>query len=234
MDLSCRATGPELMDSPDISPLDLQHALQHLEAVNRFLNGYGPSLRGLQKVMPTHARSFTFLDVGCGSGDTLRRIAEWARRRKLKAQLFGIELSEITVQRAVDECSAYSEISISHGNLFTLESDTYDVVHTALVMHHLTNEEAVVGLAKMAELARYGIIVNDLHRHPFAYHSIRLLTRLLSRSHVLRNDAPLSVARAFTRPELLKMAGAAGLRSVQLEWNWAFRWLLTARGGAIL
>lgn len=218
------------MDAPDIDPAELDHAMRHLEIVNRWLNGYRPSEAGLQRLIPAGAKEFTLLDVGCGSGDTLRQLAEWARSKKISARLTGIELSEQSTRRAAAACQNYPEIEIRHQDVFTLATDEqYDVVHSALVLHHFSRDEDVVRVLKrMNDAARLGVIINDLHRHPFAYNSIRLLTRALSRSEVLRNDAPLSVARAFTRDELMRFAEEANLGNVTVNWHWAFRWLMVS------
>lgn len=69
-----------------------------------------------------------------------------------------------------------------------------------------------------------GIVINDLHRHPFAYHSIKILTRLFSKSSMVKYDAPLSVQRAFTKKELVRLMENAGIEHYKIKWKWAFRW----------
>src|SRR2546428_700060 len=82
------------------------------------------------------------------------------------------------VQYAVDQTSTYQTIEISLKNLFAVEDCQYDIVHAALVLHHFNNDELVTALRKMYKLSRYGVVINDLHRHWFAYHAIKILTRL--------------------------------------------------------
>jgi hypothetical protein len=72
--------------------------------------------------------------------------------------------------------------------------------------------------------AQLAIIINDIHRHPLAYYSIKWLTYFFSRSYLVKNDAPLSVLRAFRRSELKNLFKAAGFLRYQLRWQWAFRW----------
>ena len=74
--------------------------------------------------------------------------------------------------------------------------------------------------------ARLGIIVNDIHRHPLAYYSIKWLTGLFSKSAMVKFDAPLSVLRAFTRKELEQILLKAEIEHYELSWKWAFRWQL--------
>lgn len=231
VDLSRRSTELELMDDPDVDGAELDHAMEHLEFINSSLNGYGPSIAGVSSLVSADCRSLSILDVGCGSGDTLRRLARWARRRGIAARLHGIELSDKIAARAAKACAGYPEITISHTDFFKMDpGDPFDIVHCALVLHHIPEGEPTVNfLRKMDQMSLTGIVVNDLHRHPFAYYSIKILTRLFSRSPILQNDAPLSVARGFSRSELENAAREAGLRDVNIPWHWAFRWLLTAR-----
>lgn len=232
-DMARRAPGPEMMDDPNVDIRALDHAMAHLKVINHVLNGYGPSLAGIARVLPSGCTKFSLLDVGCGSGDTLRVIAKWARKQKLEADLIGIELSERSARRAAEECAPYPEITILHQDFTQMGAQRFDVVHCALMLHHFYDEAAAAGvLEQMAFLARYGIVVNDLHRHALAWRSIHWLTRIFSRSEILRNDAPLSVARGFIHDDLLSLGERANLAEVHLSWHWAFRWLLTAKGRA--
>jgi hypothetical protein len=69
-----------------------------------------------------------------------------------------------------------------------------------------------------------GFIINDIHRHWLAYYSIKLLTRIFSRSMMVRFDAPLSVLRAFRKKELEVILRNAGISNFKIKWMWAFRW----------
>ena len=74
--------------------------------------------------------------------------------------------------------------------------------------------------------AQVAVIINDLHRHWLAYHSIKWLTRLLGGSYLVRHDAPMSVARAFRRADWVALLARAGITAYELRWRWAFRWQL--------
>jgi ubiquinone/menaquinone biosynthesis C-methylase UbiE len=88
---------------------------------------------------------------------------------------------------------------------------SFDVAMSSLFFHHLSNEHCVRVLAQMWRIARRRVIINDLHRHAVAYFSIRGLTRLFSRSPMVRHDAPVSVRRSFRPAELLAIAEQAGV-----------------------
>ena len=84
-------------------------------------------------------------------------------------------------------------------------------------------------LGWMQEHARVGWFINDLQRHPLAWWSIRLLTGWLSRSYLVRNDAPLSVLRGFKRGEWERILQEARMKGYSLQWKWAFRWLVEGK-----
>ena len=71
---------------------------------------------------------------------------------------------------------------------------------------------------------RIGIVINDIHRNWFSYYSIKLLTKLFSKSAMVKFDAPLSVLRAFKKNELKSILDQAGFSNYTLKWMWAFRW----------
>lgn len=215
----------ELMDSTSIGGPELHHTLDELERINQLLGGYRPSLDGIAALVPAGVRQLTVLDVGTGGGDLARHLADWADRRGIGVEVLGIDLAQPAVEYAQRRAAGRDGLRFEVRDLFTLdEARPFDIVHAGLVLHHFRGDEAGRALAKMHALARLGVVVNDLHRHPVAYHAIALLTRLLSRSRLIRNDAPLSVLRGFRRGELHAIAAAVGLPPPEIRWRWAFRW----------
>lgn len=82
----------------------------------------------------------------------------------------------------------------------------------------------------MGKNSTVGFFINDLHRHQLAYHSIKWLSRIFSKSYLVKNDAPLSVARGFTKSEWLSLIQSARISKFTIEWKWAFRWLIIVIG----
>ncbi len=78
----------------------------------------------------------------------------------------------------------------------------------------------------MLRCSSQAVIVNDLHRHWFAYHSIGLLTQAFSNSEMVKHDSKLSVLKGFRKTDLQKMLTTAGIKNYSLKWMWAFRWQL--------
>jgi hypothetical protein len=78
----------------------------------------------------------------------------------------------------------------------------------------------------MHDTAKEGMIINDLHRHWFAYYSINTLTHFFSKSELVKNDAKLSVLKGFTKKEWKSCLSELGFDRFYIHWVWAFRHLI--------
>ncbi|UOR05035.1 methyltransferase domain-containing protein [Hymenobacter aerilatus] len=227
-DLSRRSTQAELMDDLTLASDALRQNLDELETINTWLGGYRPVLMALAALRPHWPinQLLRLADLGSGGGDTLRHIARWARRQALPVALTGIDANAFMLQYAADKAHAYPEISFQQQDIFSeaFHRQPFDVLTCSLFCHHFTDAELVPLLRQWHHQARVAVVINDLHRHPIAYHSIRWLTRLLGGSYLVQHDAPLSVARAFTRQDWQRLLAAAGIQHYSLRWCWAFRW----------
>ncbi len=81
----------------------------------------------------------------------------------------------------------------------------------------------------MQQNSSKGFFINDLHRHPLAYYSIKWITKFFSKSYLVKNDAPLSVARGFKKEEWKYILNKAGIKTYTIQWQWAFRYLVITR-----
>ncbi|WP_373400735.1 hypothetical protein V8V91_17580 [Algoriphagus halophilus] len=119
-----------------------------------------------------------------------------------------------------------SEITFEVQNVFEPGFSDYkvDITTCTLFTHHFTDQELIDLLKSLREKSRLGIVINDLHRHWFAYYSIKVLTRLFSKSKMVQNDAPLSVLRSFSKRDWEKILSSAQLKNFEISWHWAFRW----------
>ncbi|WP_439881125.1 methyltransferase domain-containing protein [Pontibacter sp. MBLB2868] len=226
--LKLRSNEPELMDDLTMSGEELRKNLEELEVINHWLGGYNVVLDALDKLDVPQNHTLRIADIGCGGGDTLKSITKWARRKNVKVELEGIDANDFMVQFARKRCAAYPEISVSQFDVFSeaFAAKQYDVVVCSLFCHHFTDAQLVSMFRQLYRQAHTAIIINDLHRHWLAYYSIKYITALFSSSRLVKNDAPLSVWRAFKRVELEQLLAQAGIQNYSLKWMWAFRWQL--------
>jgi 2-polyprenyl-3-methyl-5-hydroxy-6-metoxy-1,4-benzoquinol methylase len=227
--LERRSYEPEMMDDLTAGGPEMDQTLKELSIVGKCLGGYHVTLDGLEQILSRHTwteEPVTIADLGCGGGDTLRVIADWGRKKKYNLKLIGIDANEFIVNYAREHSKDYPEIEYRHQDVFKEDylNSSFDIVHCGLFCHHFVDGDLIYLLRHFKKQARLGVVINDLHRHWFAYYSIKILTKLFSKSKMVRNDASLSVARAFHKSELEAMLYKAGVPAYNIKWFWAWRW----------
>ena len=228
--LAVRLPGPELMDSsPDVTSAELEDALAQLRFINRRLGGYSTTRRALDELVARVGRpagGWSVLDVGGGSGDALPPMIAWGRARGVPVAATVVDRDERTAAEAARRLASTPDATARRDDLFDVPAKSFDVVHASLFLHHFDGDDAARALRRMAEIARVGVVVNDLRRDAVAWTLIRWLTGAFSRNRLVRFDAPLSVARAFAADDWPRLGAAAGLDLVARR-TWAFRWAVS-------
>lgn len=223
-----RSCEPELMDAPDIPKDALFRNLYELDFINHTLGGHAITIDGIKKLVTDKNREYHIVDIGCGGGDAMLAIARWARKNNYKVRITGVDINAHAVAYANEYCEKFKEISIVKSDYrdFLSTAHVVDVVHCSLFCHHLKDDELVELLNNLRWYSAVGFVINDLQRHWFAYHSIKLLTRWFSSSELVKNDAPLSVLRGFSKDEIHDLLNKSNVGSATLLWKWAFRYLI--------
>ncbi|WP_425229061.1 methyltransferase domain-containing protein [Sphingomonas sp.] len=214
MNLSERAQAEELMDAPELSAQDYAAVVGDLARVNVVTLAARPTLNFLARAAKGHDR-LRILDVGFGDGDMLRRIARWAARRGLAVALTGVDLNPRSKAAARAHTPPDLPIRWVTGDYADLADEPWDCVISSLVAHHMTHAQLIAFLRWMEANAGVGWLVNDLHRHGFAYRGFPLLAALVRWHPIVRHDGQLSVARSYRPaewPPLLTEAGVSGAR----------------------
>lgn len=228
MDFSERSSAPEIMDDLNCSGEVVHQTLRELEFINKWLGGNQVTIDALNQLVHDnpHQQLFRIADLGCGSGNMLRIINEWARSNNLNTQLTGIDANAHIIRYAEKNLADLPEIQLRVMDILSpqfIPSD-YDIIIGTLFFHHFSDDELIQFFSSLKHHAGVGFIINDIHRHFFAYHSIRILTSLFSKSSMVKYDAPLSVMRAFSKREITNILQLAGIPRFQIRWKWAFRW----------
>jgi 2-polyprenyl-3-methyl-5-hydroxy-6-metoxy-1,4-benzoquinol methylase len=230
--LRTRSYEKEIMDEFALGGEAMAQTLRELRFINRWLGGNAVTLQGLNLLLggngepAVNGTSLEIADLGCGGGDMLVLMARWARRRRLAVRFTGVDANDYTINYARQHTASFPEIAYLYANVFSPEfqSQRYDVVTCTLFCHHFTDDELIALFRSLKQQVRVGFVINDLHRHWFAYHSIKWLTRWFSKSYLVRNDAKLSVRRSFRRADWQRILQAAGIGRYEIVWRWAFRW----------
>jgi len=229
-----RSVEEELLDQPDIPQEDIFRNLYELDAINRRLGGHRVTLAGLDRLMSDKTRTYRIIDLGCGGGDTLLAIDSWANKRGYSVSLTGVDILRDAITYAGVACKDIQDLTLIQSDFRQLPrwDNEFDIAICSLFCHHLYGDDLDALIQKMYNISALGIVINDLHRHWLAYYSIQLLTRLLSKSKLVRNDAPISVLRGFSRVELKDLLNSNGIDNGSVEWMWAFRFLCLVQKSA--
>lgn len=221
---------PELLDDERVPFADIQQNMKELNIINTYLGGHSITINGLEKILPsgTPKKEITICEIGCGGGDNLLAIAKWCNSKNIAAHFIGIDIKPACIEFAKKQCTAITANWITADYLqVCFDHQQPDIIFSSLFCHHFKEEELVTMLQWMKANAAYGFFINDLHRHTLAYYSIKMLTTLFSKSYLVKNDAPLSVARGFKRNEWIALLHRAHITNYSLQWKWAFRYLIT-------
>lgn len=217
----------ELLDAPNIPKELLFKNLRELDVVNRLLGGHTITLSGIKTLVVDKTKTYRIVDIGCGGGDAMKQIANWAKTNNFKVELIGVDMNADAIQFMKDECKEFSNITglVSDYRDYLKSNTDVDIVHCSLFCHHLKDDELIELFQFLNQFAKVGFIINDLQRHWFAYFSIKFLTRLMNGSELVKNDAPLSVLRGFRKGELNDLLQKALVKEFSIKWKWAFRYL---------
>jgi ubiquinone/menaquinone biosynthesis C-methylase UbiE len=220
--LGARSTYREIMDDMSITDDRIDAALEELTVINRLLGGDRVSISGIARITgsaPTN-RPLRILDCGAGGSDLVHALKALACPVQVTALDLNFRACHYSGKRL-------SPLNVVNGSAFRLpfRERSFDIVHAALFCHHFNEAELRLILTEWSRVARIGIVINDLRRSVLALLGITLLTRLFSRSAMVRHDGPLSVRRGFLKKELSNIA--SGFGEVIITRHWAFRWLIS-------
>jgi len=221
-----RSDAVELMDDFSIGGDLLRDTLDKLDNINKWLGGNQVTLNGIKKVIKAYPKDkpISILDLGCGSGDMLRRVAAFGIKEGYTFKLIGIDANAEAIKYAKELSVDYQQISFLKLDIFSDEFKEleYDVVLTTLFLHHFKEDQLVELLKQVFDISSIGIVVNDLHRHSLAYYLFKLLG-LVIKNDMVKQDGLTSILRGFKRRDLQEISKRLKVES-QIQWKWAFRY----------
>lgn len=218
--LAERTIAEEQMDAPDLDPAVYAAVLTDLAKVNRLTLSSRPTLAYLARAIGDRTR-FRLLDVGFGDGDMLRAIARWAQHKGIAAELVGVDLNPKSAIVAAAATPPDMSIEWLAGDYADLAG--FDFVISSFVTHHMDHAQLIAFLRYMEAESRMGWLVNDLHRHRFAYLGFPLLASIMRWHPMVRADGTLSIARSFRPADWRALLAEAGITGAQVVRRFPFR-----------
>lgn len=210
----------EKIDEP-CSRDELRACLRDLQRLNRWFLGYRPLLNWLSTVTSSCSdRPLHILDVGCGFGDTLRRVERWAGARGVAVELTGLDLNPDAVAIAAEASPTTSAIRWIAADVFRWQpEEPIHFVVSSLFTHHLAEPDLIRFLQWMETHAGLGWFINDLSRAAIPYHLLQIFSKFARLHPFVQHDGPVSIARSFVPGDWRRICAAAGLdsRAVSIE-----------------
>ena len=226
MTFSERSYQKELLDEDQIPFADIKQNMKELDFINKWLGGHKITVDAF-KYLAEGKNKISVCEIGCGGGDNLLAILKWCKKKNVELHITGVDIKK--------ECIDFAKSRNAFAGNVTWITDDYrkvtfntkpDIIFSSLFCHHFINKELIFQINWMKQNSITGFFINDLQRHFLAYYSIKFLTSLFSASYLVKNDAPLSVARGFRRNELKNLCNKAKAEQAAISWKWAFRYVV--------
>jgi 2-polyprenyl-3-methyl-5-hydroxy-6-metoxy-1,4-benzoquinol methylase len=229
-----RSTELELLDLgfDHFTHKEYHDCLKLLARINWLLGGFRSTKKAIHR-LPQKPK--TILEIGCGGGYLCQELAKFLPESKI----IGIDLSAEAINHSNQHLPEHyrNQISFEVQQEKALEyhDDSFDLVTTMLVCHHMTDEELIEFLKESYRICSEAVIINDLHRHFIAYASYSIIAPILFPNRLIWTDGRLSIRRAFKKFDWITLLQRAGFSENQysLNWNFPFRWTLTIRKGSV-
>ena len=121
VDTTYRSKEDEILDDFDLQGPELETSLEDIARVNRWLGGNYVTLSGIRELLKDQKkhRKFTIVDIGCGNGDMLREIAQYAEKSGLHIELIGIDANSNTIAQARVLSKKYNNIRYEAIDIFS-------------------------------------------------------------------------------------------------------------------
>ncbi|MDR6967372.1 2-polyprenyl-3-methyl-5-hydroxy-6-metoxy-1,4-benzoquinol methylase [Flavobacterium arsenatis] len=228
-----RSSAPEIMDDFSLEGDEIRDALDKIAKINQFLGGNKLTLDGVKQLLKNGFKNeeITIVDIGCGNGDMLRKLADFANEKGYNFNLIGIDANSYTIKYAENLSKDYSNVSYKCKDIFeaSFRKLDYDIALCTLTLHHFKDDEIIYLLDILNRQSKMGIVINDLHRSTSAYKLFKLLCSIFKLNKMSEQDGLVSILRGFKKEDLVLFSKKLNLKNYTIQWKWAFRyqWIIS-------
>lgn len=228
-----RTEETEMMDDFSLQGEELREALDKIARINQLLGGNSLTLNGIKQLLERAdvSKPIVIADIGCGNGDMLRMLSDYAGKNSLSLKMVGVDANPFTVSYARMLSSGYTDIEYVCTDIFSKDFSAlkYDIVLCTLTLHHFTDAQIINLITTLNNNSAMGTIVNDLHRSLLAYRLFQIVCILFGLNRMSRQDGLVSILRGFKKNELEGFSNTLKLKNYTVQWKWAFRyqWIIS-------
>jgi SAM-dependent methyltransferase len=223
VDARLRTEQPELLDLPTTPAGVRRRIIEDVDRVNRMLGVYPRIVRRLAPMIEAarlarRGQPVRVLDIGCGAGGLVFRLATWARRRRIPIELTGCDFDAASIavaQRKAWESGDRVAFRVMDARQLPLAAGEVDVAVTQFMLHHLPPGDAALVLSELDRVAAVNWLAFDLRRNLRALPALWALLRLTTEATTV-HDGLVSLRRAYSMQEVRAMIEAAELPDIDL------------------
>ena len=222
----------EEMDNLNLEGETLFRTLDGLSFINSFLGNKWATLHVFKQELSRNPTDVVrVVDLGCGSGDNLRAIANWCSKKGQAVELCGIDGNQNILSYAKKKNGKSIHIKYNQADILdsNFELNPCDVLISSHFIYHFSDDELVNFIKKAKSKVNKAIIFSELQRSSFSFLLFKIFGKFMPFSKMVKQDGLLAIQRSFKRGELEQIVKRAGMKSYTLHWKWAFRYLLLIR-----
>jgi ubiquinone/menaquinone biosynthesis C-methylase UbiE len=197
-----RVDAPEILDSDDCSPADVEATLQDLGRVNRWFGGVTTSRKMVERIARVSgAKHFSLLEVAAGSGEVPKVVQRMLAR-------CGITLDVTLLDRQRSHLPRANHSVAGDALALPFDDGAFDLISCNLFAHHLPPQQLEQFVREGLRVSRRAVLINDLVRHPL-HLALAFAGYPIMRSRVAWLDGLTSVRRAYVPEEIRSMLASA-------------------------
>lgn len=207
-----RVTIPEVLDSAECPPEQVECSLRDLGRINRWFGGVATTQALIERVARlTGKRHLSVIEVAAGFGEVPRLVSQRLARQ-------GITLECTLLDRLRSHLRGDVRSVVADALALPFRDSSFDVVSCNLFAHHLDPENLSRFVRDAARVSRRAVVINDLIRHPL-HLALVYAGFPLMRCRVSRVDGVASVRGAYVPDEIRDVLASAFAQGspVQIE-----------------
>lgn len=190
-----RVNTPEILDSPDCPPAEVEISLRDISRINRWFGGVATTRKLIERVAAASGKKrFSLLEVAAGHGEVPKIAA-----RQLVHN--GITLQMVLLDQKLSHLLPGNRSVVADALSLPFPDNSFDLVSSSLFAHHLDPPELKRFIAEALRVSHCAVLINDLIRH-LLHLALVYAGFALMRSRVSRVDGVASVRRAYVSEEM--------------------------------